>query len=225
MPKATAVPIDNMAGTVDRTPAGPRCVVQRPGSLTPRVLGQAGCGRCRLHLRVNTSPSLGAAGAGLGQFTQGQPPSKAPGDPASVWSALWQDWALGHAGGSHGGTCGLHVAVCPTSTPSSERPESACLPAVGLSPHQGVPRVPWSCQEALRKWGELARGSAGGGCPGWGRCLGVSACPVGGCLLLSCWPAVPAGRAPHPRWVPPPPLVAPTPRWVPPHPSCFLVHV
>ena len=65
MPGTTAVPPDNMAGTVARTPAGPLCVVQRPGSLAPHVVGQAGCGCCHLHLWVTTPPSLGEAGAGL----------------------------------------------------------------------------------------------------------------------------------------------------------------
>lgn len=60
------------------------------------------------------SPFLGEAGAGLGQSTQGQPLSKAPGDPASVWLPLWQAWASGHSGGGPVG----HVAGTWSSVPS-----------------------------------------------------------------------------------------------------------
>ena len=158
-------------------------------------------GLAYLHLWVATPTPL--AWVRLPEAT----PLQAPGDPASVCSPLCRTGLRAAPGAAMVG----HVADAWPSAPphpSAEHPESARLPAVGLGPHQGAPRVPWSCQEAWRKWGELARGSAGGGCPGWGHCPGVSPCPVGGCLLPSCWPAVPARRAPHPRWVPPPPLGA-----------------
>ena len=98
MPGAIAVPPDNMAGTVDRTPAGPLCVAQRPGSVAPRAVGQAGpaictCGLPRhppwerqglahLHLWVATPPPQ--AWLSLPEVA----PLQAPGDPASMCSPL-----------------------------------------------------------------------------------------------------------------------------------------
>lgn len=150
------------------------------------------------------SPFLGEAGAGLGQSTQGQPLSKVTGDPASMWLPLWQAWVPGHTGGGPVG----HMAGTWPSVPSPP-PQLSTLKALvpllwGWALTKMLPRVPWSCEGALRRWGELARGSAGGGCPGCGSCPGVSPLP--------CWrPPAAVLLAGSPCSLPPSPAGCPHP--------------
>lgn len=81
MPGAAGARLDNVAGTVDRTPAG-LCawfsvLVPVHHVLWARlgvdgavyVHGEALLTQCRLHLWVTMSPFLGEARAGLGQST------------------------------------------------------------------------------------------------------------------------------------------------------------